>query len=291
MTDPARHDDAAVRAPLDRRDLGETRIGPRTFAWGERTYLMGILNATPDSFSGDGLLSDPAAGDPRDAAVATGQAMVAEGADILDVGGESTRPGHRRRARRGGACPGRAGHRGHPGRPAGHADQHRHDQAGGRRGGPRGGRRPDQRRLGRRRGRRAGAPRRRPRRPAGGHAQPGRGALHVVHGGGHRRPPARDRTGPPPRRRLGRPDRRSRASGSARRPTTTWSSSASSTACASWAGRSCSAPAASRPSVASLGCRPISAWRRRWRRPRSASPAAPTSSASTMSRPTSEPPA
>ena len=95
MTDPARHDDAAVRAPLDRRDLGETRIGPRTFAWGDRTYLMGILNATPDSFSGDGLLSDPAAGDPRDAAVATGQAMVAAGADILDVGGESTRPGHR----------------------------------------------------------------------------------------------------------------------------------------------------------------------------------------------------
>ena len=95
MTDPARHDDAAVRAPLDRRDLGETRIGPRTFSWGDRTYLMGILNATPDSFSGDGLLSDPAAGDPRDAAVATGQAMVAAGADILDVGGESTRPGHR----------------------------------------------------------------------------------------------------------------------------------------------------------------------------------------------------
>ena len=95
MTDPARHDDAAVRAPRDRRDLGETRIGPRTFSWGDRTYLLGILNATPDSFSGDGLLSDPAAGDPRDAAVATGQAMIAAGADILDVGGESTRPGHR----------------------------------------------------------------------------------------------------------------------------------------------------------------------------------------------------
>jgi len=95
MTDPARHDDATARAPLDRRDLGETRIGPRTFAWGERTYLMGILNATPDSFSGDGLLSDTAAGDPVDVAVATGRAMVAAGADILDVGGESTRPGHR----------------------------------------------------------------------------------------------------------------------------------------------------------------------------------------------------
>ncbi len=95
MTDPARHDDASVRAPLDRRGLGETRIGSRTFAWGERTYLMGILNATPDSFSGDGLLSDTAADDPVDAAVATARAMVAAGADILDVGGESTRPGHR----------------------------------------------------------------------------------------------------------------------------------------------------------------------------------------------------
>lgn len=59
--------------------------------WGERTYLMGILNVTPDSFSGDGLL---ASGDPTSAAVAQGRRMVADGADILDVGGESTRPGH-----------------------------------------------------------------------------------------------------------------------------------------------------------------------------------------------------
>ena len=53
---------------------------------------MGILNVTPDSFSGDGLLA--ASGDPVEAAVATGRRMVAEGADILDIGGESTRPGH-----------------------------------------------------------------------------------------------------------------------------------------------------------------------------------------------------
>ena len=66
-------------------------IGPSTFAWGTRTYVMGIVNVTPDSFSGDGLL---AASDPVEAAVAQARAMAADGADILDVGGESTRPGH-----------------------------------------------------------------------------------------------------------------------------------------------------------------------------------------------------
>ena len=73
-------------------DRGATRIGPVTFRWGARTYVMGILNVTPDSFSGDGLLQDGAG--PVEAAVAAGRAMVADGADILDVGGESTRPGH-----------------------------------------------------------------------------------------------------------------------------------------------------------------------------------------------------
>ncbi len=76
------------------RDLGSTRIGPSTFRWGERTYVMGILNITPDSFSGDGLLAGSSADDPVEAAVAQALQMVAEGADILDVGGESTRPGH-----------------------------------------------------------------------------------------------------------------------------------------------------------------------------------------------------
>jgi dihydropteroate synthase len=52
---------------------------------------MGIVNVTPDSFSGDGLLT---ARDPLAAALAQARSMVAEGADILDVGGESTRPGH-----------------------------------------------------------------------------------------------------------------------------------------------------------------------------------------------------
>ena len=67
------------------------RIGPRLFSWGARTWVMGILNVTPDSFSGDGLL---AALDPVAAALERGRRMVAEGADILDIGGESTRPGH-----------------------------------------------------------------------------------------------------------------------------------------------------------------------------------------------------
>jgi dihydropteroate synthase len=63
-------------------------IGGRRFEWGSRTYVMGIVNVTPDSFSGDGLGGD------RDAAVAQGLRMAREGADMLDVGGESTRPGH-----------------------------------------------------------------------------------------------------------------------------------------------------------------------------------------------------
>ena len=63
-------------------------IGSHRFDWGSRTYVMGIVNVTPDSFSGDGLGAD------RDAAVAQGLRMVEEGADLLDVGGESTRPGH-----------------------------------------------------------------------------------------------------------------------------------------------------------------------------------------------------
>jgi dihydropteroate synthase len=58
------------------------------FRWGERTYIMGIINLSPDSFSGDGLSN-------LESAVSQAQRMVAEGADILDIGGESTRPGAR----------------------------------------------------------------------------------------------------------------------------------------------------------------------------------------------------
>ena len=61
--------------------------------WGERTYLMGIVNVTPDSFSGDGLaVPGRSAEELVAAAVEQGRAMVAAGADILDVGAESTRP-------------------------------------------------------------------------------------------------------------------------------------------------------------------------------------------------------
>ncbi|HEY7591323.1 MAG TPA: dihydropteroate synthase, partial [Candidatus Limnocylindrales bacterium] len=72
--------------------LGETRIGPRAFRWGSRTYVMGILNVTPDSFSGDGVLRT--GGETVRMAIDRARAMVEEGADIIDVGGESTRPGH-----------------------------------------------------------------------------------------------------------------------------------------------------------------------------------------------------
>ncbi len=66
------------------------KIGARTLEWGKRTYLMGILNVTPDSFSGDGLL---ASGDAVPTALEQAHRFVDAGADILDVGGESTRPG------------------------------------------------------------------------------------------------------------------------------------------------------------------------------------------------------
>jgi dihydropteroate synthase len=82
----------------DKPALGETRIHGRSFRWGERTYVMGIVNVTPDSFSGDGLMGSPqrGPGSPVAAAVARARRMVDEGADIIDVGGESTRPGHAR---------------------------------------------------------------------------------------------------------------------------------------------------------------------------------------------------
>jgi dihydropteroate synthase len=57
-----------------------------TLEWGKRTYVMGIVNVTPDSFSGDGVLDS-------EAAVQQGIEMEKEGADMLDIGGESTRPG------------------------------------------------------------------------------------------------------------------------------------------------------------------------------------------------------
>lgn len=71
--------------------LAPMQIGGHTFEWGARTYVMGILNITPDSFSGDGLVSKD--GDFFDSALRQAARFAAAGVDILDVGGESTRPG------------------------------------------------------------------------------------------------------------------------------------------------------------------------------------------------------
>jgi len=62
-------------------------IAGHRFDWGTRTYVMGIVNTSPDSFSGDGL-------DDPESAISQGLAMAREAADMLDVGGQSTRPGH-----------------------------------------------------------------------------------------------------------------------------------------------------------------------------------------------------
>jgi dihydropteroate synthase len=63
------------------------RVGDRAFDCSERTLVMGILNVTPDSFSDGGRFEDP------NAAIEHGSRLVDDGADIVDVGGESTRPG------------------------------------------------------------------------------------------------------------------------------------------------------------------------------------------------------
>ena len=63
-----------------------TEIGSVSFDWGRRTYVMGVVNMTPDSFSGDGL------GGNVDSALRQALSFQDEGADIVDVGGESTRP-------------------------------------------------------------------------------------------------------------------------------------------------------------------------------------------------------
>lgn len=61
--------------------------------WGHRTYVMGIINVTPDSFSGDGVAAGTESGDLIARAVAQASQFANDGADVLDIGGESTRPG------------------------------------------------------------------------------------------------------------------------------------------------------------------------------------------------------
>lgn len=67
-------------------------IRNHAFEWGARTYLMGILNITPDSFSGDGLMGETKAS-ALEMALDQARRFLSAGCDILDVGGESTRPG------------------------------------------------------------------------------------------------------------------------------------------------------------------------------------------------------
>src|SRR5437667_372780 len=69
------------------RPVFEWQIGSRALHLGKRTLIMGVVNVTPDSFSDGGLHLDP------EAAVAHALQLVADGADIIDIGGESTRPG------------------------------------------------------------------------------------------------------------------------------------------------------------------------------------------------------
>jgi dihydropteroate synthase len=71
------------------RNAARWRLRNRTLELGERTLIMGVLNITPDSFSDGGLFLEP------QAAVAHGIRLLDEGADLLDLGAESTRPGSR----------------------------------------------------------------------------------------------------------------------------------------------------------------------------------------------------
>src|SRR3712207_9528009 len=64
------------------------KIGSKTFELGKQTYIMGILNATPDSFSDGGKFNN------IEKAINHAKEMINAGADIIDIGGESTRPNH-----------------------------------------------------------------------------------------------------------------------------------------------------------------------------------------------------
>jgi dihydropteroate synthase len=67
--------------------MSDLSIREHTFHWGKRTYLMGILNVTPDSFSDGGDF------DKLETALTQAKQLVSSGADIIDIGGQSTRPG------------------------------------------------------------------------------------------------------------------------------------------------------------------------------------------------------
>ena len=72
-----------------------TTIGPLRAVWGSRTYIMAVANLTPDSFSGDGLMApNESTEDLLDRVELLARNAVRDGADLLDLGAESTRPGH-----------------------------------------------------------------------------------------------------------------------------------------------------------------------------------------------------
>ena len=76
-----------IDMPFAPRDRFTWQLHTRSLALGPRTLIMGVLNITPDSFSDGNLFLDP------EAAIAQALRLLDEGADILDIGGESTRPG------------------------------------------------------------------------------------------------------------------------------------------------------------------------------------------------------
>ena len=63
------------------------QVNSKNYTLGQRTWIMGVINVTPDSFSDEGLYLD------REKAVERGLELAEEGSDIIDIGGESTRPG------------------------------------------------------------------------------------------------------------------------------------------------------------------------------------------------------
>jgi dihydropteroate synthase len=71
--------------------MAEVKNGPRLFDWGKKTYVMGIVNVTPDSFSGDGVLGT--ALNPIEKSLEQAREFLVDGVDMIDIGGESTRPG------------------------------------------------------------------------------------------------------------------------------------------------------------------------------------------------------
>ena len=207
------------------------QIGARLFD-GPGPFVMGIVNATPDSFSDGGRFLDPSA------AIAHALRLAEEGADLVDVGGESTRPGAPRvRGRRGDPAR-RPGHRGAARARVRAAHLDRHDEGRGRARRARGRRRPRERRRRPRRSRaRAG------RRAARGCRSSSctRAALRRTCSRGRPTATSRPRFGPSWPRRCSAPRRRAsrrsgpssiRASASRRPPSRTSSSSPASASCA-----------------------------------------------------------